>query len=287
MINKINNTHIDIAAALKSGMTYEEIVKELDVSLGTINKVKDMNINLDKYKVSKAIIWAAGWGSRLMPITADTPKPLVKVKGVPMIETIINSLKKSGIGDITIVLGKQADKFDKLIKDHNLKSIINPQWERHNNVSSYFAAINDMNQPIYLIDGDLLINDEFRFRKYSINSFSYSSYKKSSDDIVFIKRGKFINQFSMPKTRNGNIDGEQYKGIFFFNKKDINIVSSNIKNDYNFDVVYESRYWFDFIYHGEEVKIETTLVDYKDVYEVDYIKDLVQVDDSYRGYLND
>lgn len=287
MINKINNTHIDIASALNEGMTYEKISDKLGVSLGTINKVKEMNINLDKYKIEKAIIWAAGWGSRLMPITENTPKPLVKVKGVSLIETIIKGLKRSGIEDITIVLGKQAEKFDSIIKKHDLKSVINPKWERHNNVSSYFAAIDKMNKQTYLIDGDLLVSSDFKFRRHAINSFAYSSFKEDSDDIIFIKKGKFINHFSMPKARNENVTGEQYKGIFYFNKMDIETISNNIKAEYNFSIEYESRYWFDFIYYGDEVKVETKLVNYEDVYEVDYIKDLVHVDPSYRRYLND
>ena len=56
-----------------------------------------------------AIIMAAGMGTRLKPITDTTPKPLVKVLGVPMIENIIENLKARNIQDITIVVGYLAD----------------------------------------------------------------------------------------------------------------------------------------------------------------------------------
>ena len=57
------------------------------------------------YKVERAIILAAGQGTRLQPVTLDTPKPLVKVNNVRMIETIINALQSNGINEIYIVVG--------------------------------------------------------------------------------------------------------------------------------------------------------------------------------------
>ena len=56
-------------------------------------------------KVQRAIIMAAGFGSRMRPLTYQTPKPLIKVNGKPMIETIIEGLISNGISDIYIVVG--------------------------------------------------------------------------------------------------------------------------------------------------------------------------------------
>ena len=63
-------------------------------------------------KVENAIIMAAGLGTRMRPLTNEIPKPLVKVNGKRMIETIIQGLRKNGITDISIVTGYLADKFE-------------------------------------------------------------------------------------------------------------------------------------------------------------------------------
>lgn len=62
-------------------------------------------------KVERAIIMAAGFGSRMEPVTNEIPKPLVKVNGRAMIESIIQALKENGIDEIYIVVGYKKDKF--------------------------------------------------------------------------------------------------------------------------------------------------------------------------------
>ena len=67
------------------------------------------------HTVKHAIIMAAGKGDRLAPVTLDTPKPLVKVNGVRMIDTIIDSLYANGINDIHIVTGYMMEKGEQHI----------------------------------------------------------------------------------------------------------------------------------------------------------------------------
>ena len=70
-------------------------------------------------QAKRAIILAAGLGSRLREITVKTPKPLITVKGKMFIETIIDALTQAGIYDITIVVGYKAEQFYKLKKKLN------------------------------------------------------------------------------------------------------------------------------------------------------------------------
>ena len=70
---------------------------------------------LEPYRVKKAIFLAAGFGSRMVPITLNTPKPLVLVHGKRIIETLLDAVVEAGIEDITIVRGYLGEQFDVLL----------------------------------------------------------------------------------------------------------------------------------------------------------------------------
>lgn len=83
---------------------------------------------------------AAGSGTRLLPYTESTPKPLLKVNGKPMIEGIIETLKSKHIDNIVIITGYLREQFDYLKYKYMINIVYNPWWSQMNNLSSLFMA---------------------------------------------------------------------------------------------------------------------------------------------------
>lgn len=109
--------------------------------------------------VKRAVILAAGRGSRMGALTAETPKPLLKVLGKPIVETSLDACVAADIEEIYLVRGYHGEKFDVLQEKYsNLHFIDNPAWESANNIASILAA-GDLIAGAYIIEGDLYLQN--------------------------------------------------------------------------------------------------------------------------------
>ncbi len=109
--------------------------------------------------VKRAVIMAAGKGERLRPLTLRTPKPLIRVHGERMIDTVVKALHANGIFEICVVVGYRKEAFSGLPAEYpGLRLIENPGWERCNNISSLYAAREYLSDCI-ILDGDQLIRN--------------------------------------------------------------------------------------------------------------------------------
>ena len=110
-------------------------------------------------KITRAIIMAAGKGTRMHPITETLPKPLIRVHGKRMIDTIIEALHENGIYEIYVVVGYLKEAFQNLPNEiKGITLIENPYFDTCNNISSLYVAKDYISNAI-IIDGDQIVTD--------------------------------------------------------------------------------------------------------------------------------
>lgn len=126
---------------------------------------------LEPYRVKRAIILAAGFGCRMMPATADRPKPLVTVNGVRILDTLLDALISVGIKDITVVGGYRFDKLKELLDKYPfLRLIENKIYDTTNNISSAMLALNQLHDGCYFCEADLYVSNPDIITKYQYAS---------------------------------------------------------------------------------------------------------------------
>ena len=269
----------------------EEITKH---SLATINRtMKELNelkyVNdgqitelgrevMESYRAKKAIFIAAGFGTRLVPVTLNTPKPLVRVNGTRIIDTLIDACLKADITEIYIVRGYLSEQFDQLLyKYPMIKFLENPSYNEANNISSAMVARYLM-QNAYIFEADLLISNPAIIKKYNYRSNVLGIWKERTDDwcLTVDKEGCVVDE------QVGGLDCYQMVGIYYMNSMDGAKLSEHLKQAYEAPGGKE-RYWETVpnqAFKGQ-YKIEVRPCKDEDIVEIDTFKELKAIDKTY------
>ena len=101
-----------------------------------------------------AIILAAGYGMRMVPINTETPKGLLEIHGEPLVERIIKQLHEAGIKEIYVVVGFMKEKYEYLIDEYHVKLIVNPEYGTRNNLYSMKLAADYLSNS-YIVPCDI------------------------------------------------------------------------------------------------------------------------------------
>lgn len=232
---------------------------------------------LEPYRVRKAVIIAAGFGSRMMPATANKPKPMVTVNGIRIIDTLLDSLIGVGIEDITIVRGYKKEKFNEIVKKYPfVKFIDNDRFDKENNISSVILALDEIDN-CYLCEADLYITNPNIITKYQYASNILGSYSLETDDWSFQlnNTGHIINY------QKGNTYCWNYYGISYWTKED----SAQLRKDWaelyknNKDIFWEE---VPLVLRKENYQVEIRQCQKQDIMEIDNYYELAQLDSSYK-----
>lgn len=253
--------------------------KGLIKTKGSYIEITEKGISaLEPYRVKRAVILAAGYGSRMMPATADCPKPMVKVNGIRIIDTLLDALISVGIQDITIVRGYKKESFNKLLDKYPfLKFLDNDVYDKTNNISSIILALDKLDG-CYICEADLYITNPEIITKYQYVSNILGSYSLETDDWSFRLNNGYISDY-----QKGNVYCYNYYGITYWSKDDC------IKLCKDFKCIYEmengKNYFWELIplvLKKDNYKVEIRQCSKSDIIEIDSYYELKQLDNSYK-----
>lgn len=234
------------------------------------------------HKVKRAIIMAAGMGNRMRPVTLTTPKPMIRVGGVRMIDSVIRALHQNGITEIYVVVGYLKEQFQVLEQEYpGLKLIENPYYDTCNNISSLYVAREHLSDVI-ILDGDQIIYEP----SIVAPEFTRSGYNgvwadDHTEEWVMTVENGIVTACS----RTGGEKGWQLYSISRWSDEDGKKLARHLEIEFE-EKQNRQIYWDDvaLFCYPEEYTLGVREMKKEDIVEIDGYDELVQIDPSYRNY---
>ncbi len=237
------------------------------------------------HEVKRAIIMAAGLGNRMRPVTLTTPKPLVRVNGKRMIDTVIEGLHGNGITEIYIVAGYLKEQFYELENEYPGVTIIeNPYYESCNNISSLYVARDHIEDAI-ILDGDQIIyNPEILSKEFERSGYNSVWTDDETDEWLQTVEDGIVTSCS----RSGGSHGWQLYSISRWTAADGRKLKKHLEMEFE-NKKNTQIYWDDvaMFCYPDEYQLGIYEMQKGDIIEIDNLQELAEIDSSYKKYRED
>lgn len=296
-MSELTKNEFDILTALAAAdasMSQRTLAEKLSLSLGTVNKsIQQLAANgfcekgfitpaglnaLEPYRVKRAVFIAAGFGSRMVPITFNTPKPLVRVHGTRIIDTLLDAVVAAEIPEIVIVRGYLGEQFDQLLyKYPNIRFVENPVYNEANNISSA-VCVRYLLQNAYVLEADLLLKNKNLIRKYEYQTNILGIPVERTDDWCLITdKNGVVKQETV-----GGLNCHQMVGISYWDQQD-GVKLANDLNEIYLSPGGKERYWeqVPMVYKKENYRVYVRECKADDITEIDTFNELKSIDSLY------
>ena len=218
-----------------------------------------------------AIILAAGFGMRMVPINTQSPKALMEVNGEPLIERTIKQLHEIGVTNIYVVVGFMKEQFEYLIDEFGVELIVNEDYVAKNNLHSLALAADHLSNS-YIVPCDIWC-DRNPFHRHELYSWYMVSDLVENESNVRVNRK--MELVSIPEKQGGNA----MIGIAYLVEEQSKVVRERLKAlDRNSR--YDGAFWEETLYENDRMIVQARVVHANNVVEINTYEQLRELDEE-------
>lgn len=284
----MNKKDCDILAYLlqTAYRNQRELAEGLDYSLGSINKslqslqkegylTREMvptpqaNTEWEQGRPQNAVILAAGFGMRMVPINTEIPKALIQVQGKTLIERLIHQLHEAGVHNIFVITGFMKERFEFLIDQYDVKLIVNPAYAEKNNLHS-LRLVKDRISNTYIVPSDIWCKEN-PFHEHELYSWYMLKDELDPESPVRASRSQELAPAKV------GADGKKMVGICYLRAQEAVPFREQLDRlctDHNFD----EAFWEEILYRKEMPIIAANMCPAQSVVEIDTYEQLRDLD---------
>lgn len=230
---------------------------------------KKARILFSQKKTHRAIILAAGYGMRMVPINLNVPKAFLEVKGEALIERIINQLHAVGVKDIVIVVGFMKEKFEYLIDKYGVELVVNTEYSNKNNLHSLALVVDKIGNS-YIAPSDIWCKDN-PFNTHEMYSWYMVSDELSEESEVSVNRSRELVRLSQRNYGNNMI------GIAYIDELDAPDLRKKIIYLDGMGI-YDGDFWESSLYEKRKMTIPARVVSSSEIFEINTYEELRELD---------
>lgn len=291
----MNRQEQDILNILAGGTFsgQRELAEESGYSLGVVNRclrsltetgyvradgtlTQNGQALLAENRPQRAVILAAGFGMRMVPINTETPKGLLQVHGERLMDRLIRQLHQAGIRDIRVVVGFLKEQYEYLIDEFGVELVVNPDYARKNNLHS-LDRVRSALSDCYVVPCDLYCTEN-PFRTHEFYSWYMVSEAPAPDSTVRVNR----KQALIPVSENGN----RMIGICYLTADDGRKVSEKV-HALCLDSRMDGAFWEEALYAEGKMLPAARVVPEGQVVEINTYEQLRELDGDSDQLQND
>ena len=274
------------------------ISEELGFSLGTVNKlIQEAEENgwisseyevtekglkaLEPYRVENAIIMAAGMSTRFAPLSYETPKGLLVVKGERLIEREIKQLREAGIQKITVVVGYMKEKMFYLADKFGVEIVVNEDYYRYNNCSSLMLVRKQLGNTYICSSDNYFVENPFE--EYVYRGYYSTVFAEGETDEYCVTETK--DGIIKEVTVGGEDEWYMLGHVYFdraFSEQFVSILENEFKHE-----AYKLQLWEDYYArHVDTLLLEAKHYSGEVIKEFDSLDELRAFDEHYLMHTN-
>ena len=224
---------------------------------------------LERNAPRSAVILAAGFGMRMVPINLSSPKALLEVHGETLIERLIKQLHEAGVTDIAVVVGFMKERFEYLIDEYGVDLVVNPDYASKNNLFSLALAADRISNT-YIVPSDIWFSENPFHSLEMYSWYMVSDLMNSESDVRVNRKTELVR---VGERENGNA----MIGVAYLLEEDAAEIRERIKRlaekgEHNDD------FWEVALYRGDKMTVPARVVSGAGAVEINTYEQLRELD---------